>query len=80
MPIFEYKCEECTNKFEVLLKSSASEEKINCPKCGSVKNKKLFSAFSASVQSSSSGGCADGYCTPKAQSSCGCSSGSCGLN
>ena len=48
MPIFEYKCKQCNNKFEVLHKSSVNQEEVNCPKCNSTENKKLLSSFSAS--------------------------------
>jgi len=81
MPIFEYKCEECNSKFELLHKSSANNEEITCPSCSSVNNKKLFSAFSASVSGSSSYGdsCSTGSCGTM-PSYGGCASGMCGLN
>jgi len=81
MPIFEYRCSKCNTKFEVLHKSSQSGEEVTCPNCNSNNNKKLLSAFSASISGSSgySGfsrsdapSCSDG--------SCGCSSGMCGLD
>ncbi|OGU33062.1 MAG: hypothetical protein A2057_11090 [Ignavibacteria bacterium GWA2_35_9] len=79
MPLFEYKCSGCENRFEVLHKSSANLEKVECPECHSVEVKKLLSTFSASGFSksgndfSSSGdSCETG--------NCGCSSGYCGLN
>ncbi|MBS4033356.1 MAG: zinc ribbon domain-containing protein [Ignavibacterium sp.] len=81
MPIFEYKCEECNSKFELLHKSSANNEEITCPFCKSVNNKKLFSAFSASVTGNSSYGdsCSTGSCGT-VPSYGGCASGMCGLN
>lgn len=79
MPVFEYQCNECKNKYEILHKSSTSDENTDCPICGSEKNKKLFSAFSATV-SSSSPGCADGSCGIPAAASGGCPGGMCGLN
>lgn len=81
MPIFEYKCTNCNNKFEVLHKTSTNSEEVTCPKCDSSKNKKLFSAFIASVESSSFSGsnCATGNCgIPEPVG--GCASGMCGLN
>lgn len=87
MPIFEYKCEYCKTKFEVLHKSqnNENENEITCPQCNSRENKKLFSAFSASVSGSStytSDGCSDGSCgiSDPSGSGGGCSSGFCGLN
>jgi len=80
MPIFEYQCEECNTKHEVLHKSSRNQEEVACPKCKSKKNKKMFSTFSASFSSSSNSGssCASGNCD--VPSSGGCASGMCGLN
>jgi len=84
MPVFEYRCNNCDTKFEVLHKSHKDEDKIYCPECNSVDNKKLFSAFSHSFSgtiSSGSGSCADGSCSTESNSgSGGCSSGFCGLN
>ncbi len=81
MPVFEYRCSECSTKFEVLHKSSASQDEVTCPSCHSAKNKKLLSSFSASVQGSSSksqGGCESGNCDNPYSG--GCASGMCGLN
>lgn len=82
MPIFEYKCNDCNKKFEVLHKSSANLEEVICPDCQSKNHKKLLSSFSASTGSSSfdSGpSCGDGSCgTPSYGGSC--SNGMCGLN
>lgn len=80
MPVFEYKCSDCSNKFEIYHKSSASQEKVICPKCGSENAKKLFSSFSASGFESSGqsyDSCESGSCGIP---SGGCASGMCGLN
>jgi putative FmdB family regulatory protein len=53
MPMFEYKCLECDNKFEELVKHS--DTAVNCPHCKSVDVKKLVSAFSSSSNSGGSG-------------------------
>jgi len=80
MPLFEYKCMECGTKYEVLQKSSKSQEDIICPTCNSLRNKKLLSTFSASVSGSrsSESSCASGNC--EMPYSGGCASGMCGLN
>jgi putative FmdB family regulatory protein len=80
MPIYEYKCSEYDTKFEVLHKSTARQDDVSCPNCNSVKNKKLFSSFSSSINSDSYSSwqdCAGGQCHLPVS---GCSSGSCGLN
>lgn len=81
MPIFEYKCEDCNTKYEVLHKSTANLSEVTCPNCNSTKSKKLLSTFSASVNESSSSSfndsCASGSC---GLPSGGCSTGMCGIN
>lgn len=42
MPIFEFECRDCSNRFEEL---SKGQEKISCPQCNSCNLKKLISAF-----------------------------------
>lgn len=50
MPMYEYNCGKCGNRFENLAKS-ADEAAPCCPKCGSKETKKAVSGFS------SHGGC-----------------------
>lgn len=82
MPIFEYKCNGCGKKFDVLHKSSVNLEDVVCPACQSTDNKKLLSTFSASMGSSSGydsgSSCSDGSCGVPSYG--GCASGMCGLN
>lgn len=52
MPIYEYKCCDCSNEFEELVFSQ--DELPPCPKCGSKKVEKLMSA--AAVKTDGSGG------------------------
>jgi len=63
MPIFEYKCKKCGHKMEFLEKAGRSE-KHSCEKCGSSDLQKLFSTFSATSSSKSSGSssCPTGTC------------------
>lgn len=80
MPIFEYRCEKCNSKFEVLHKSINHLDEVICPNCNSNKSKKLLSTFSASINGSSSSSF-DDYSGGSCESgSCGCGGGSCGLN
>lgn len=64
MPIFEYKCKKCGHKTEFLEKAGNSEKHI-CEKCGSNDLQKLFSTFSATGSSRSSGSdsCPTGTCS-----------------
>ena len=68
MPIFEYACRKCKNRFETIV--LAARESIACPKCHSTAVEKQLSVFSSpssrQESSVSSGGCG---CTPQ---TCGC--------
>ena len=45
MPIFEYRCDDCTTEFEVLQRASAPNIPTKCPRCGAQNATKRFSAF-----------------------------------
>jgi putative FmdB family regulatory protein len=51
MPIFEYICEECENRFEALVFGDA---KAACPKCQGTKLAPQLSVFAVSAKSGSS--------------------------
>lgn len=55
MPIYEYRCEECRNHFEVLATSATAGGEISCPKCSSRKVAKTISASSFRINSGGSG-------------------------
>jgi putative FmdB family regulatory protein len=54
MPMYEYRCEECGNRYEELRRMSEADQDLSCPKCGSSGVERLLSAF------------ATGGCTPTA--------------
>ncbi len=46
MPIFEYRCNDCTTNFEVLQRASDTDTPATkCPHCGAEDATKRFSAF-----------------------------------
>lgn len=45
MPIYEFKCDKCGHKFEVLSVMACCNDLAECPKCGQLA-RRLFSAFS----------------------------------
>ena len=45
MPIYEYRCEACSEGFEVFVRSPSRQTDPTCPKCGSQKAKKAISLF-----------------------------------
>ena len=74
MPVYEYSCKSCKNKFELMRPFSKSGEGANCPRCQKKAERILSACYSKSANESgiseniggSSGGCSS------------CSSGNCG--
>jgi putative FmdB family regulatory protein len=77
MPIFEYRCTKCGNKFEELV-TGDRDKQIPCPSCGAKSTEKQMSAIGGISMGKSSSGpsCGSGGCSPASGSSC-CSSGMC---
>jgi putative FmdB family regulatory protein len=46
MPIYEYQCAQCGERFEVLHPMGDDGSKLSCPKCNAQSPKSLFSSFS----------------------------------
>jgi putative FmdB family regulatory protein len=80
MPIYEYRCESCAEKFEVLTRFAERDKAQVCPACDSTKTRVLVSSFASFAgagtsasdfmsEPSSGGGCCGGAC-----GSCGSSS------
>ena len=44
MPIYEYACKGCNERFEELV-STPGEKPVACPHCGSTKNERLYTTF-----------------------------------
>ena len=67
MPIYEYLCESCGNKFEKLVRRTEDALESGCPSCGQKHLKQEYSTFAARATESSSpapamGGCPSGMC------------------
>lgn len=56
MPLYEYRCIECNEKFEKLVRSTLAEAEVCCPNCGSSSVKRLVSLFGALGFSTGSSG------------------------
>lgn len=54
MPIYEYQCQKCGEKFEKLM---FKQEDVRCPKCRSQKARKVPSSFVAKDCGGSKGSC-----------------------
>ena len=55
MPIYEYECQICGEKFEMFRSISGSDKEIKCPKCGAENPRRVFSTFATGA---SGGACA----------------------
>ena len=55
MPIYEYECTKCGERFEQYRSLAAGDAEIECPKCGQEHPRRVLSLFSASCSST---GCA----------------------
>ena len=52
MPVYEFKCGDCGNLFEVMGSYAEREKAQTCPKCGSHEVRQAISLFSAKPPSS----------------------------
>jgi putative FmdB family regulatory protein len=68
MPIYEYLCASCGNKFEKLIRRSEAEAAVSaaCPSCGKQELKQEYSTFApraaSGPQASDMGQCPAGMC------------------
>jgi putative FmdB family regulatory protein len=53
MPIYEYMCLKCSNKFALLQSLYPAGDTTECPKCSSKEVKKIISSFSCASTGSS---------------------------
>jgi putative FmdB family regulatory protein len=68
MPIYEYSCEACGNKFEKLMRRSDADTAVAsaCPSCGKQELKQEYSTFApragSAPKAAEMGGCPAGMC------------------
>jgi len=68
MPIYEYRCESCGDKFEKLVRRAEDALEAGCPACGAQHLHQEYSTFSARAGAGSApsfesgGGCPAGMC------------------
>ena len=72
MPIYEYRCDACERKFEVLTSFAQRDRAQVCPECESSRTRVLVSSFA------SLGGESELSPLPMASSGGGCCGGACG--
>jgi putative FmdB family regulatory protein len=68
MPLYEYRCPRCCERFEVLQRVGASADAVRCPECGADQVERQLSSFAAAVAGRGStsfaeaGGCGRPQC------------------
>lgn len=65
MPLYEYRCRECGERFEVLQRLGQGGEELSCPRCGEARPERVLSTFASTtggreVAPSGGGGCCRG--------------------
>ncbi len=48
MPLYEYRCQHCEERFEQLVPLRAEHPPVACPRCGAQEVRKLLSTFATS--------------------------------
>jgi putative FmdB family regulatory protein len=73
MPLYEYRCPECSRRFELLQPVGASAEAVPCPACGATGAERQLSTFAAHGSSAAKGTSSEGFGCGLPQ----CSGGTC---
>ncbi|MBM3123343.1 MAG: zinc ribbon domain-containing protein [Chloroflexi bacterium] len=63
MPVYEYDCEACGDRFDKLVLNTARDPKIQCPRCGSDQVSKRLSLIASSSGGSRGSGTPSAACT-----------------
>ena len=76
MPIYDYACPSCRNRFELLQRLGETGENLDCPSCGHQPVSKQFSTFAGmtggkSDPAPSDFGCGQASCCQMLQRACG---------
>ncbi len=78
MPIYEYRCESCGDKFEKLVRRATDVMETGCPSCGEKHLEQQYSTFAARGGSSSSEGADACFSPAETRGGGGCGGGMCG--
>ncbi len=62
MPIYEYRCQECDHRFEILQRLGEGSDGLTCPDCSAPRPEKMFSTFAAATETSTAGPASVGCC------------------
>ena len=50
MPVYEYQCQSCEHKFELMQSVNTRPEDTSCPRCNETKANRLMSSFASQIQ------------------------------
>ncbi len=75
MPMYEYQCSKCEERFEELVANEEDEANVECTGCGSTKVFRVLSAFSVNA-----GGASQGTAIPPCATGGGCPGGGHGFS
>ena len=78
MPIYEYRCESCAGKFEVLTRFAERDTLQACPSCESTKTRVMVSSFAVAGGGESASSLDFGGTEQTGGGCCGGACGSCG--
>ncbi len=62
MPLYEYRCRRCGERFEVLQRLGAKGEELPCPHCGEEGPERVLSTFAAGGTREGSSGASAAAC------------------
>jgi putative FmdB family regulatory protein len=65
MPLYEYRCEGCGRRFEVLQRVGATADGLECPACGDARLERAFSTFARGSMGAAGAGVASAACAPR---------------
>ncbi len=68
MPLYEFRCDRCDQRFEELCENTEASNGVRCPGCRSRRVSRLLSTFAVSVQGGRKGGSASACSTCTATS------------
>lgn len=71
MPIYEFKCKQCSHHFDKLVKVKDNLAELVCPKCGEKDLKKCISLCGAPQRGDRTASSSCGSCSTNNCSSCG---------
>jgi len=70
MPLYEYRCRSCGERFEVLQRLGADGHGLQCPRCDEPEPQRMLSTFAAQVPSNGGGGSRDAAASSPAAACC----------